>query len=83
MARAGDNLGHMTPLICENLAMADYRIGRDGTVVEILSERATKRASGSVHPKVGTREAFRTKYDTAQFVRAGEAEGFTFEGKSS
>lgn len=60
--------------------MADYRIERDGTVVVFLSERATKRASGT-NPKVGARLAFKTKYNTAEFVQAGESEGFTFEGK--
>jgi hypothetical protein len=61
--------------------MADYRIERDGTVIEFLSERSTQRASGSAHPRIGARLAFKTKRDTAQFVQAGEAEGFTFEGK--
>ncbi len=61
--------------------MADYRIERDGTVVIFLSERATLRASGSAHPKIGARLAFKTRVETAQFVRVGEAEGFTFEGK--
>jgi len=51
--------------------MADYRIERDGTVVVFLSERATKRASGT-NPQIGARLAFRTKYNTAEFVRAGE-----------
>jgi hypothetical protein len=60
--------------------MADYRIEPDGTVVVFLSERATKRASGT-NPKVGARLAFKTKYNTAEFVQAGESEGFTFEGK--
>lgn len=61
--------------------MADYRIEPDVTVVEFLSERSTQGTSGSAHPKVGARLAFKTVWDTAQFVRAGEAEGFTFEGK--
>jgi hypothetical protein len=60
--------------------MADYGVERDGTVVVFLSERATKRASGP-NPKIGTRLAFKTRYETAQFVQAGESEGFTFEGK--
>jgi hypothetical protein len=58
----------------------DYRIESSGTVVAFLSERATQRTSGP-SPKIGALLAFKTKYDTAQFVRAGEAEGFTFEGK--
>jgi hypothetical protein len=61
--------------------MADYRIEPDGTVVEFLSERSTQRASGSAHPKIGARLAFKTRWDTAQFVEAGESEGFIFEGK--
>ncbi len=61
--------------------MADYRIERDGTVVVFLSQRSTQRASGTSHPKIGARLAFKTKHDTAEFVRAGEREGFTFEGK--
>ena len=60
--------------------MADYRIEPDGTVVVFLSERATQRASGP-NPKIGARLAFKTRIETAQFVRAGEAEGFPFEGK--
>jgi hypothetical protein len=32
-------------------------------------------------PKIGARLAFKTRYETAQFVHAGEEEGFTFEGK--
>jgi hypothetical protein len=61
--------------------MADYRIGQDGTIVTYLNERATQRASGEVHPKVGSHIVFKTRSDTAKYVRAGEAQGFTFEGK--
>jgi hypothetical protein len=61
--------------------MADYRIGSDGTIITFLSERSTQRASGASHPKVGSHIAFKSRHETAQFVRAGEAEGFTFEGK--
>ncbi len=60
--------------------MVDYGIEPDGTLVAMLSERATQRGTGP-KPKQGWRIAFKTRYDTAQFVRAGEAEGFTFEGK--
>ena len=60
--------------------MADYRIETEGTVVVFLSKRATKRALGP-NPKIGARLAFKTRYETAQFVRAGESEGFIFEGK--
>jgi hypothetical protein len=65
----------------EVILMADYRIGQHGTIVAYLSERATQRAAGEVHPKVGSHIAFKTRSDTARYVRAGEAEGFTFEGK--
>ncbi len=61
--------------------MADYRIGPDGTIVTFLSERATQRAAGASHPKVGSHIAFKTRHETAEYVHAGEAEGFTFEGK--
>jgi hypothetical protein len=60
--------------------LADYRVEHDGTVVVFLSERATRRAAGP-NPNVGARLAFKTRRDTAEFVRAGEAEGFIFEGK--
>jgi hypothetical protein len=60
--------------------MADYRIEPDGTVVVFLSERSTQRASGP-KPRIGARLAFKTRSETAQFVHAGETEGFTFEGK--
>src|SRR5439155_23745967 len=60
--------------------MADYRIESDGTVVVYLSEKATKWVT-EPKPAVGARLAFKTKSDTADFVEAMEAEGFTFEGK--
>lgn len=60
--------------------MADYRIEPDGLVVVFLSDRATQRVTGP-NPKVGARLAFRATSETAQFVEAGESEGFIFEGK--
>jgi hypothetical protein len=60
--------------------MADYRIERDGTVIFFLSEKATRRVAGP-NPRVGARLAFKTRRDTVEFVRVGEAAGFTFEGK--
>src|SRR5439155_14045362 len=60
--------------------MADYRIESDGTVVVYLSEKATKWVT-EPKPAVGERLAFTKKSDTADFVEAMEAEGFTFEGK--
>jgi hypothetical protein len=61
-------------------AGVDYGIDPDGTSVVLLSERATQRGQGP-KPKQGWRLAFKTRHDTAEFVRAGEVEGFTFEGK--
>jgi hypothetical protein len=60
--------------------MADYRIEPDGTVVVYLSQKATNWVTGP-KPPVGAQLAFKTKSDTADFVEAMEAEGFTFEGK--
>lgn len=59
---------------------ADYRIEPNATIVVLLSERAIHRGSGA-RPERGARPAFRTRRDTAEFVRVGEAEGFVFEGK--
>jgi hypothetical protein len=64
----------------EQPAMKDYRIEEGGTLVRMLSERSTQRAVGP-KPKVGWSVAFKSKYETAEFVNAGETEGFTFEGK--
>jgi hypothetical protein len=60
--------------------MADYRIEPDGTVVVYLSQKATNWVTGP-KPVVGARLAFKTKFETADFVEALEAEGFTFEAK--
>jgi len=60
--------------------MADYRIEQGGTVVAYLSDRATNWVTGP-KPAVGARLAFKTKFETEEFVEALEAEGFTFEGK--
>ncbi len=59
---------------------ADYRIEPNALIVVLESDRATQRGKGP-KPQPGARLAFRTKYDTQEFVRAGESEGFTFEGK--
>jgi hypothetical protein len=61
--------------------MTDYRIERNGTIIVFLSERSTQRASGEAHPKVGTKIAFRTRQELAEYVRTAEREGFAFEGK--
>jgi hypothetical protein len=64
------------------MAAADYRIEPDGLVIVFLSERSTQRTPpSSARIQIGARMAFKTKHDTAQFVRAGEREGFKFEGK--
>ena len=60
--------------------MADYRIGQNGTLIVLLSVRTTQRGIGP-KPERGSSLAFKTMHDAAEFVRAGEAEGFTFEGK--
>jgi hypothetical protein len=60
--------------------MTDYRIGPNGTLVVLLSARATQRGIGP-KPERGSSLAFKTRHDAAEFVRAGEAEGFTFAGK--
>jgi len=59
---------------------ADYRIGQDGTSIMIVSERATQRGQGP-KPKRGWSIAFKSRYESAEFVQAGEIEGYTFEGK--
>ncbi|HEU0046227.1 MAG TPA: hypothetical protein VFQ43_01325 [Nitrososphaera sp.] len=60
--------------------MADYKIEQNGLIIVFLSERATKRTSGT-NPKIGARLAFRSPYEILQFVQAGESEGYAFEGK--
>ena len=58
-----------------------------GSRTELRSEsqieperRATQRGLGP-RPKIGARLAFKTISEMAEFVRAGEAAGFVFEGK--
>ncbi|MGB2665962.1 MAG: hypothetical protein WAK48_18305 [Candidatus Acidiferrum sp.] len=62
--------------------MADYRVERDATVITILTEHAAKRGAGP-NPPVGERMVFKTRHDTARFVRDSEAEGYTFTGKEN
>ena len=64
----------------EEQPTVDYTIEPNGIVVALLSVRATQRAKGP-QPRQGARLVFRTRSDTAEFVRAGEAAGFTFKGK--
>ena len=60
--------------------MNDYRIEPESTFVTLLTSRAIER-HGAYHPGIGWRIAFRSKRDIADFVRVGEADGFTFEGR--
>jgi hypothetical protein len=64
----------------EGPVTADYMIEPDGKVLVLKSVRATQRGTGPKPPQ-GARLAFKTKYDTADFVQMSEVEGFTFEGK--
>ncbi len=61
--------------------MSDYQIEPGGTAVVFSSQRSTQRASGTTHPPVGARLVFRSKWETLEFVQAGESEGFIFDGK--
>jgi hypothetical protein len=63
--------------------MEDYQIKSDGRSsfgISAQTERAQMRAAG---PPVTSdlTLVFRTRTDLLQFVKAGEAEGFTFAGK--
>jgi hypothetical protein len=58
----------------------DYRIGSDGTFVTRLSERALQSETGRKAQR-GSHIVFRTRAETADFVRAAEAKGMTFDGK--
>jgi hypothetical protein len=64
----------------EEQPTVDYRIEPNGTVVSIQSVRATQRGGGP-RPQRGSRLAFKARHDVMEFVLAGEATGFTFEGK--
>jgi hypothetical protein len=67
----------MTVIVKEN---ADYRIDPSGGAVVLQTARATQRGGSPKNP-LGTRLVFRTKRETADFVKRSEAEGFTFQGK--
>lgn len=58
----------------------DYRIGPDGTFVTRLSGRALRTETGR-RAKRGSHIVFRTRREAADFVRAAEARGMTFDGK--
>lgn len=74
------NLRDTMALLNPTQPVADYRIEDAGATVRLLSERSAQRGSGP-KPPLGTRMAFRTRRDTAEFVLAGEAAGYTFLGK--
>ena len=59
----------------------DYRIEPDGTVITILSRRATRRSGKAPFPRIGQRLVFRTRKESAEYVRLAEAEGLAFAGK--
>ncbi|MGH9498171.1 MAG: hypothetical protein ACRD3L_03440 [Terriglobales bacterium] len=71
---------HKLPAGTPPSSSTDYRIERDGTLITVLSDRATRRGKGP-RPKQGWRVAFKSRYEAAEFVEAGEADGFSFEGK--
>ena len=66
--------------VTRRLGLADYRIEQHGHAVIILTDRARQRDTRP-RPVRGWRIPFQTQHETAEFVLAGEAEGFTFEGK--
>jgi len=62
--------------------MADYKILRfeDGDFgIRTESDRAGSRTKR--HNTKGMTLGFKTRHETLEFVGAGEAEGYTFEGK--
>lgn len=59
---------------------ADYQVFPDGTTIKLLSDRSAQRGIGP-KPQKGMSLVFKTRSDTADFVRLGEAEGYTFMGK--
>ena len=60
--------------------MSDYKIVADGSGVVLISQKAVNRVPGP-KPGLGWTMVFKTRHDTADFVRKGEADGYTFEGK--
>ena len=60
--------------------MADYKIEPDGKLVIFLNARSAAGSELSGGDS-GARLTFQSKHETAEFVRAGECHGFTFEGK--
>ena len=60
--------------------MADYKIEPDGKLVIFLKARSTVGSELS-RDDSGAKLSFQNKNETAEFVRAGECHGFTFDGK--
>ena len=60
--------------------MADYKIEPDGKLVIFLHARSAA-GSEQFRCESGAKLSFKSKDETAEFVRAGECHGFTFEGK--
>jgi len=60
--------------------MADYKIEPDGKLVIFLHARSAA-GSEQFRRESGAKLSFKSKDETAEFVRAGECHGFTFEGK--
>jgi hypothetical protein len=59
---------------------SDYEIEPGGTPVRLLSERATRRGVGP-RPKLAWAIAFKSRQETAEFVRREESDGLRFDGK--
>ncbi|MBV9183791.1 MAG: hypothetical protein JO356_21005 [Acidobacteria bacterium] len=60
--------------------MADYKIEPGGKLVTFLKNPFAGRLDRSQN-RAGAQLSFQSKDETAEFVRAGECHGFTFEGK--
>ena len=61
--------------------MTDYRIGKNGMFVTILTEEASRRIGS--RSLLGWSLSFKSMGDTAEYVRSSEMEGYTFEGKEA
>jgi hypothetical protein len=60
--------------------MADYKIEPDGKLVTFL-KAGSHGGSEQNRRNSGEQVSFQSIDETAEFVRAGECHGFTFEGK--
>jgi hypothetical protein len=61
--------------------MTDYRVGKNGMFVTMLTEKASQRIGSRV--LLGWSLSFKSVVDTAEYVRSSEVEGYTFEGKEA